>query len=224
MNSGSGLPRPSRDDGANAGTSGCPEGLWRLSFDRSRESRAQGPGSRPNLTTWPAALLLYSVYRVRRCAISLARPLGAFAVPTLAQFVDGGSVVLAAWLEASRFGQPRGGAERERSDSAKVGPHGAYGPRMTIKLLAAEGYTTNCNPSDCGQSHVRMKRSRFQLGDSSGKPLDKKNPFMSMWLRGANSVIGRARVQATAQAGAALTKQMSEFWSGTRLTRAKRRR
>jgi hypothetical protein len=37
-------------------------------------------------------------------------------------------------------------------------------------------------------------------------PWIKKNPFMSMWLRGANSVIGRARVQATAQAGAALTK------------------
>lgn len=55
-------------------------------------------------------------------------------------------------------------------------------------------------------------------------PWIKKNPFMSMWLRGANSVIGRARVQATAQAGAALTKQMSEFWSGTRLTRTKRRR
>ena len=122
-------------------------------------------------------MLLYSVYRVRRCAISLARPLGAFAVPTLAQFVDGGSVVLAAWLEASRFGQPRGGAERERSDSAKVGPHGAHGPRMTIKLLAAEGYTTNCNPYDCGQSHVRMKRSRFQLGDPSGKPLDKEEPI-----------------------------------------------
>src|ERR1700722_7264738 len=94
MNSGSGLPRPSRDDGANAETSGWPRGA----LARSRESRAQGPGFGPNLTTWPAALLLYSVYRVRRCAISLVRHLGAFAVPTLAQYLDGGSAVLAAWL------------------------------------------------------------------------------------------------------------------------------
>ena len=89
-----------------------PEGLWRLSSARSREFRAQGPGFGPNLTTWPAALLLYSVYRVRRCAISLARHLGAFAVPTLAQYVDGGSVVLAAWLEASRFGRGLTAARR----------------------------------------------------------------------------------------------------------------
>jgi hypothetical protein len=45
-----------------------------------------------------------------------------------------------------------------------------------------------------------------------------------MWLRGANSVIGRARVQATAQARAAFTNQVSQFWSGTWLTRPKWRR
>src|ERR1700722_10784867 len=89
-----------------------PEGLWRLSSARSRESRAQGPGFGPSLTTWPAALLLYSVYRVRRCAIPLAHHLGAFAVPALAQYVDSGSAVLAAWLEASRFGRGLTAARR----------------------------------------------------------------------------------------------------------------
>jgi hypothetical protein len=37
-------------------------------------------------------------------------------------------------------------------------------------------------------------------------PWLKKNPFMSMWLSGANAAAGRASGQATAQARAALTK------------------
>jgi hypothetical protein len=54
-------------------------------------------------------------------------------------------------------------------------------------------------------------------------PWTKKNPFMSMWLAGANAVLGRVRVQATAKARAALTKQVAQ-WSGTRLTKPKRRK
>jgi hypothetical protein len=50
-------------------------------------------------------------------------------------------------------------------------------------------------------------------------PWMKKNPFMSMWLSGANSVAGRARVQATA----AITKHVAQFWfgawSGARMAR-----
>jgi hypothetical protein len=46
-------------------------------------------------------------------------------------------------------------------------------------------------------------------------PWMKKNPFMSMWPSGANSVAGRARVQATA----AITKHVAQFWSGARKAR-----
>jgi hypothetical protein len=45
-------------------------------------------------------------------------------------------------------------------------------------------------------------------------PWLKKNPFMSMWLSGANAAAGRARVRATAQTRAAITKQVTQFWSG----------
>ena len=54
-------------------------------------------------------------------------------------------------------------------------------------------------------------------------PWMKKNPFMSMWLSGANAAFGRARGQATAAvsreakkaASAATTagaKQVTDFW------------
>jgi hypothetical protein len=37
----------------------------------------------------------------------------------------------------------------------------------------------------------------------------KKNPFLSMWLSGANAVIGSTRGRATAQA----KRQASAFWT-----------
>ena len=52
-------------------------------------------------------------------------------------------------------------------------------------------------------------------------PWLKKNPFMSMWLSGANAVAGSARSLATAegkrQATAMRTqgaKQIADFWTG----------
>lgn len=52
-------------------------------------------------------------------------------------------------------------------------------------------------------------------------PWTKKNPFMSMWLSGANAAIGSARGRATAetkrQANAMATettKQMIDLWAG----------
>ncbi|MEO8654486.1 MAG: hypothetical protein ABI409_10220 [Ramlibacter sp.] len=54
-----------------------------------------------------------------------------------------------------------------------------------------------------------------------GNPWTKKNPFMSMWLSSANSVMGSARAQATAAtkrqvaaAQADAAKQIVDFWSG----------
>ena len=51
-------------------------------------------------------------------------------------------------------------------------------------------------------------------------PWLKKNPLMSMWLSGANTVIGSARSRATAEAKrqataimAEGTKQMVRFWT-----------
>jgi hypothetical protein len=55
-------------------------------------------------------------------------------------------------------------------------------------------------------------------------PWMKKNPFMSTWLSGANAAVGRSRVHATAQAKAALTKQVAQFWSGTWLAASKPKR
>ena len=55
-------------------------------------------------------------------------------------------------------------------------------------------------------------------------PWMKKNPLMSMLLAGVNAVIGCVRVQATAKARAVLTKQVAQFWSGTRLAKPKRRK
>jgi hypothetical protein len=53
-------------------------------------------------------------------------------------------------------------------------------------------------------------------------PWTKKNPFMSMWLSGANSILGSARGHASAQAKRQAnsmmkqgTKQMIDLWSGT---------
>jgi len=52
-------------------------------------------------------------------------------------------------------------------------------------------------------------------------PWGKKNPFLSMWLSGANAVAGAARSRATAeakrQASSAMTrgaKQMVDAWTG----------
>jgi len=64
-------------------------------------------------------------------------------------------------------------------------------------------------------------------------PWTKKNPFMSMWLSGANAAIGSARGRATAeskrQANALVTqgaKQMIDLWTGalTLPTKPKRKR
>ncbi len=53
-------------------------------------------------------------------------------------------------------------------------------------------------------------------------PWTKKNPLMSMWLSGANAVMGSARSRATAEAKrqaatmmAQSAKQIARFWSGT---------
>jgi hypothetical protein len=46
-------------------------------------------------------------------------------------------------------------------------------------------------------------------------PWTKKNPFLSMWLSGANALASRARGQAKAEARkqqAAFTKQATRFW------------
>jgi hypothetical protein len=63
-------------------------------------------------------------------------------------------------------------------------------------------------------------------------PWTKKNPFMSMWLSSANSMMGSARAQATAEtkktvaaAQAETARQIVDFWSGKPgVTAAKRSR
>jgi len=54
-------------------------------------------------------------------------------------------------------------------------------------------------------------------------PWMKKNPFMSMWLSGANAALGSARGRTTAQATTMMSeaaKQVVRFWNGASIERA----
>jgi hypothetical protein len=62
-------------------------------------------------------------------------------------------------------------------------------------------------------------------------PWLKKNPFMSMWLSGANTILGSARGRAVAEARRQTAAMMNEgaremvrFWSGTSAPSAPRKR
>ncbi len=62
-------------------------------------------------------------------------------------------------------------------------------------------------------------------------PWTKKNPFMSMWLSSANSMMGSARAQATAAtkrqvatAQADATRQILDLWTGKAAMPAARKR
>jgi hypothetical protein len=57
-------------------------------------------------------------------------------------------------------------------------------------------------------------------------PWLKKNPFMSMWLSGANSVAGSVRGHATSQAkrnATTATREMFRLWTGGALSPAAKR-
>lgn len=58
-------------------------------------------------------------------------------------------------------------------------------------------------------------------------PWTKKNPFLSLWLSGANRVAGQARSQAKAEATkqrSALTRQAARFWTSPWLAPVKPKR
>jgi hypothetical protein len=58
-------------------------------------------------------------------------------------------------------------------------------------------------------------------------PWTKKNPFMSMWLSGANAVVSRAKGQAAASMSkqrATLATQTVRFWTGAMLATTKPRK
>jgi hypothetical protein len=62
-------------------------------------------------------------------------------------------------------------------------------------------------------------------------PWTKKNPFLSMWLSGANTIAGSARSRALAesrrQASTMMTKgakQMTDFWTGALLATPPKRK
>jgi len=55
-------------------------------------------------------------------------------------------------------------------------------------------------------------------------PWTKKNPFLSMWLSGANALAGKARAAGaagTSRQRASLTKQVARSWGDAWLTAAK---
>jgi hypothetical protein len=59
------------------------------------------------------------------------------------------------------------------------------------------------------------------------KPWTKKNPFMSLWLSGANKVANQARGQAKATVSrhqSALSVQTARIWTGGWLTAIKSKR
>ena len=58
-------------------------------------------------------------------------------------------------------------------------------------------------------------------------PWTKKNPFMSLWLSGANKMASRARGQARAETTkqqSARTRQAARFWTNTWLAAKPKRR
>ena len=62
-------------------------------------------------------------------------------------------------------------------------------------------------------------------------PWTKKNPFMSMWLSGANALVGSARGHTIAEAkrqtsllAAEGTRQMIKFWTDVPIATPKRKR
>lgn len=81
---------------------------------------------------------------------------------------------------------------------------------------------------------MRFSQCVFQV-DEMKNPWTKKNPFMSMWLSGANAIAGSARGHATAAAKRQATtatrraqKQVTDFWSAAltppQTSRRKKRR
>lgn len=54
-------------------------------------------------------------------------------------------------------------------------------------------------------------------------PWTKKNPFMSMWLSGANTMLGKARGHATAAANAG-ARQMADLWANAFTASGRRRK
>ncbi len=72
---------------------------------------------------------------------------------------------------------------------------------------------------------------QLHAGTQMRNPWIKKNPFMSMWLSGANAVAGSVRGRATAeakrQATTAMTKgvkQMVNFWNAGLITSPPRKK
>ena len=54
------------------------------------------------------------------------------------------------------------------------------------------------------------RRGRIQTSERMRNPWIKKNPLMSMWLSGANAVMGSARGRSTAEAKRQATAMVAE--------------
>ena len=68
----------------------------------------------------------------------------------------------------------------------------------------------------------RMEQSWKEL--AMANPWTKKNPLPSLWLSGANAVVGKARSAGAAEAKrqqTSLVKEATRFWSGALLADAK---
>ena len=68
--------------------------------------------------------------------------------------------------------------------------------------------------------------TRHERGEMKN-PWLKKNPFMSMWLSGANAITGKARSAGTAEIGrqrTSATRQATRFWTDAWLAALKPRR
>jgi hypothetical protein len=92
---------------------------------------------------------------------------------------------------------------------------------------------------ECFASRLSNMHPDAALGDgtpfiSGGaymkNPWIKKNPFLSMWLSGANAVLGTARVRATAEGRRQATnmmnqaaKNMTQMWTAPHKTKRKKR-
>jgi hypothetical protein len=125
--------------------------------------------------------------------------------------------------------------QRKLADAVSISPHpgSAYLPvrhhrrlpNRIVELLTAHLFHSMA-AALLARRAIELRKARYAMKN----PWTRKNPFMSMWLSGANAVAGSARSRALAesrrQTAALMTQsaqQITDFWTGALLTPPKRK-
>jgi hypothetical protein len=90
--------------------------------------------------------------------------------------------------------------------------HQEYPPAIWVQPLLGPSSKTGektLEPTTSPRRFIGVHLGAHRIGVDVKNPWTKKNPFMSMWLSGANKVVGSAR----GRASAAAKKQVVDFWT-----------